>query len=160
MARDIWLTVLCGISLAIGFSLDLSGITGETVPVLFYLISYATGGYPGLKETLRDLRNRQINIDFLMIAAAAGAATIGLWLEGAVLLFLFSLSGTLEEYALGRSRTAIHSLMKLRPEQGLVRHEDGRDELVAVEELVPGQIVIDRKSTRLNSSHVAISYAV
>src|SRR5690625_8048176 len=101
MARDIWLTVLCGISLAIGFSVDLSGITGETVAVLVYLIAYATGGYPGLKETLRDLRNRQINIDFLMIAAGAGAATVGLWVERAVLLLLFSLSGAVDERALG-----------------------------------------------------------
>jgi hypothetical protein len=65
-----------------------------------------------------------------------------LGLEGAILLFLFSLSGALESYALGKSRTAIHALMELRPNQGLVRHPDGNEELVPVEQLKVGQIVI------------------
>ncbi|MEX0905073.1 MAG: heavy metal translocating P-type ATPase [Balneolaceae bacterium] len=136
------LTTICGVSLAIAFTGEISGILPYGVAVFFYVISYISGGYTGTVHTLKDLGNFEINIDFLMIAAALGAAAIGLWLEGSVLLFLFSLSESLEDFALGKSRTAIHSLMKLRPGRGLVRHPDGSEELIDVEKLETGQIVI------------------
>jgi len=142
MKKDVWLTLICGLSTASGFLLDITGVASDQTVVFFYIVAYMSGGWPGLKATIEDLRNYQINIDFLMIAAAAGAAVINLWLEGAILLFLFSLSGTLENFALDRSRTAINSLMNLRPSQGLVRHPDGQEELIEVEALRPGQIVI------------------
>jgi len=137
-----WLTSICAVSLAFGVISDYSGLIGSQLAVAFYLLAYISGGYQGMVETLKDLRNYEINIDFLMITAAIGAAIIDQWLEGAILLFLFSLSGALESYALGRSRTAIHALMELRPNQALVRHEDGTESLHPVEELKIGQIVI------------------
>jgi len=137
-----WLTTVCAVSLAFGVISEYSGLIGSQLAVIFYLLAYISGGYQGMVETLKDLRNYQINIDFLMITAAIGAAIINQWLEGAILLFLFSLSGALESYALGRSRTAIHALMELRPNQALVRHDDGTESLQPVEELKIGQVVI------------------
>ena len=66
-------------------------------------------------------RQGRFDIDFLMIAAAFGAALIGDWPEGALLLFLFTLSGALETFAMGRTRKAIESLAKLRPDVATVR---------------------------------------
>lgn len=141
-APEAWQTIICGIALAAAFAGETIGFMHPGLVVFFYVISYITGGYQGTINTLRDLKNFRVNIDFLMIAAAIGAAVINLWLEGAVLLFLFSLSETLEDYALGKSRTAIHSLMKLRPSKGLVRQPDGTEQLMDVEKLQPGQIII------------------
>jgi Zn2+/Cd2+-exporting ATPase len=62
--------------------------------------------------------------------------------RGAILLFLFSLSGALEGYALDKSRHAIHSLLELRPSQGLRKNPDGSEELIPIEELQIGDIVI------------------
>ncbi|HET6426553.1 MAG TPA: hypothetical protein VFG20_22875, partial [Planctomycetaceae bacterium] len=63
---------------------------------VFYLVAYIAGGRYTLLHAWGDLRNGRINIDVLMIAAAVGSAAIGHWSDGAALLFLFSLSHTLE----------------------------------------------------------------
>ena len=63
----------------------------------------------------------QVDVDLLMILAAVGAASIGSWHEGGLLLFLFSLSNVLQDYAIGRSRSAIKSLFKLYPEETQIR---------------------------------------
>jgi Zn2+/Cd2+-exporting ATPase len=139
---EIQLTVACAVSLMIGVIAEYTAFLPDQAAIVFYLISYAAGGYYGFIDTIHHLRKPELNIDFLMIAAAIGAAILGQWIEGAILLFLFSLSGALESYALGKSRTAIHSLLKLRPANGLLKHPDGNEELVPIEELKVGQTVI------------------
>lgn len=140
--KETLLTTLCGVTLAGGFLTEITGWFPDHWTLPLYVVSYLSGGYMGTVELIDDLKRRQIHIDFLMIAAAIGAAIIDQWLEGAVLLFLFSLSGTLEGYALGKSRNAIHALMALRPETALVRTKEGEEIQVPVADLVPGQIVI------------------
>ncbi len=139
---QIWLTAFCAFFLLGGILSNYLFLLPYQVSVSFYIFSYLTGGYIGFVETVKHLRNFQLNIDFLMIFAAIGAAVIGQWIEGATLLFLFSLSGALETYALGKSRNAIHSLLKLRPSEGLLKLDDGTEKLVPIEELQIGQIVV------------------
>ena len=141
-SREILLTTICGLSLAIGVIAEYTVILPHSFALYLYILSYASGGYRGLIETLAHLRRFEINIDFLMIAAAAGAAVLDAWIEGAILLFLFSLSGALESYALGKSRTAIHSLLELRPSTALRRSSDGTEEVVPIESLAVGDTVI------------------
>lgn len=140
--KETWLTAICGVSLAGGFLGEMTGWIPGSWSLPLYILAYLSGGYMGTVELIADLKRRQIHIDFLMIAAAIGAAIIDQWMEGAVLLFLFSLSETLEGYALGKSRNAIHALMALRPETALVRTDDGTEQMVPVSELEPGQVVI------------------
>src|SRR5688500_6337508 len=72
------------------------------------ITSYLAGGYYATRVGLEALiKERQIDVDLLMIAAAVGAALVDQWHEGATLLFLFSLSNVLQNYAIGRSRKAI-----------------------------------------------------
>ncbi len=116
------------------------------------VISFAAGGYVGVRETLHGLRSGTFDIDFLMTAAAFGAAAIGEWEEGALLLFLFTLSGALESFAMDRTRHAIAALGNLRPATARVlRSVDGAEsELeMAVEELAPGDLVLVRPGERL-----------
>ena len=84
-------------------------------------MAYAAGGYSGMKGAIEEAREGKLDIDFLMIAAALGAALIGAWPEGALLLFLFTLSGALEEFAMDRTRAAIEALADLRPDVARVR---------------------------------------
>lgn len=86
-----------------------------------YTIAYLTGGYYGLKGGVEALREFTLDIDLLMILAAAGAAVVGQPFEGVMLLFLFSLSNVLQAYALGRTRQAITALMQLRPDTALIQ---------------------------------------
>ncbi|MCC5940406.1 MAG: cadmium-translocating P-type ATPase [Balneolaceae bacterium] len=136
------LTIICLISILMGAVADYTALLPESVAIVFYMIAYISGGYHGLIETVEHLRKLELNIDFLMIAAALGAAILGEWIEGAILLFLFSLSGALESYALGKSRNAIHSLLELRPNQGLLLKPDGTEVQVPIEQLNVGDTVL------------------
>ncbi len=91
------------------------------VSLTFYLIAYITGGYFGLRAGLESLRDRTIDVDLLMILAAVGAGIVGQPFEGVMLLFLFSLSNVLQDYAMDRTRNAIKAMMKLRPSTANVR---------------------------------------
>ncbi len=122
------------------------------------LTSFAAGGYTGVRETLLGIREGKFDIDFLMTAAAFGAALIGEWEEGALLLFLFTLSGALETFALDRTRHAIEALSELRPAVARVLRSDpsldlaGEDAVeveVPVEELLLGDRIAVRPGERL-----------
>ncbi|GJM41061.1 MAG: hypothetical protein DHS20C20_13430 [Ardenticatenaceae bacterium] len=91
---------------------------------VLFIIAYIAGGTFGLQGGLESLRNRTIDVDLLMILAAVGAAIVGQPFEGAMLLFLFSLSNVLQDYAMDRTRNAIKALMELRPAQATVRRGD------------------------------------
>lgn len=132
---------------------------GQLPPVwttVFYGIAYVAGGVFGLHAGLESLRELRIDVDLLMILAAAGAAIVGAPLEGAVLLFLFSLSNVLQNYALDRTRNAIRALIALRPEEALVRRGD---ELVTLplEAIALGDTMIVRPGERLALDGVVIS---
>ncbi len=88
---------------------------GASVRVGSWLVAYLFGGYFGLKAGIGKLVNRTIDVDLLMILAALGAAAGRAPFEGALLLFLFSLSNVLQDFALDRTRSAIEALVRLRP---------------------------------------------
>jgi Cd2+/Zn2+-exporting ATPase len=111
---------------------------------VFYVGAYLTGGYFGVRAGLESLRQLTIDVDLLMVLAAIGAAVVNAPFEGAMLLFLFSLSNVLQAYAIDRTRKAIKSLMKLRPEKALARRPGGGTALLAVEELVVGDVLVVR----------------
>ncbi len=113
------------------------------LPILFFVMAYIAGGHEGFIEALHDLRRGRLNVDFLMILAAMGAAVIGSWAEGAMLLFLFTLAEALEEYAMDRTRSAVEALTKLRPNEAVVRR-DGKEVSVPVEEVHVGEVVVVR----------------
>lgn len=138
----------------IGGSLT-GALPGWTVAT-FAVIAFAAGGYSGLMGAIAEARQGRLDIDFLMIAAALGAAAIGEWEEGALLLFLFTLSGALEEFAMERTRKAIEALADLRPEVARVRRLD-QELTLAVDELVIGDIVLVRPGERLPVDGVVIS---
>jgi len=120
----------------------------SAVAWISYAVSYVFGGWYGLKAGLQTLRHGGVDIDLLMILAAMGALAIGAPFEGAMLLFLFSLSNVLQHYAIGRSRRAIEALMTLRPETARVRRGDDTEE-VPVDDVEPGDVFVVRPGDRL-----------
>jgi Zn2+/Cd2+-exporting ATPase len=112
--------------------------------------AYLVGGIPIARDAWDELRRGRLSIDFLMGAAALGAAAVGEPFEGAVLLFLFSLSNALEARALGKTRRAVEALVELRPAEALLLGPDGAEVgRVAVESLEPGQRVRVRPGERI-----------
>ena len=118
------------------------------VPSLFYLIAYVSGGVFGVQAGIESLRQFRVDVDLLMVLAALGAVAIGSPFEGAMLLFLFSLSNVLQAYALGRTRSAIQALMKLRPDQALLKR-DNETVLMPIEQLAIGDHVLVRPGERV-----------
>ena len=104
-------------------------------------LAYITGGTFGVQAAWQSLREGTVDVDLLMILAALGAAYVDAPMEGAVLLFLFSLSNVLQAFAMDRTRQAIQSLMRLRPEKALVRRGDSL-ELLPLGQLVAGDRVV------------------
>lgn len=125
-----------------------TGALPDWAVTLAALVAFAAGGYSGLMGAIEEAKHGKLDIDFLMIAAALGAALIGEWEEGALLLFLFTLSGALEEFAMDRTRRAIEALAQLRPSVATVRR-DGAEVAVAVEDLAVGDVVLVRPGDRL-----------
>ena len=103
-----------------------------------YAAAYLAGGFYPAEEVWERLKKRTIDVHFLMIFVAAGAASIGAWGEGATLLFLFSFSGALEHYALGRTQKEIRSLFRDAPKTATALDERGREREVKVEQLKTG----------------------
>ncbi len=134
------LATLCGILTSLGFAADSMAGTPHWVATALYLGAYLTGGWHPLEETWELLRKRVLDVHFLMLCVAAGAAFIGHWWEGAILLFLFSLSGALEHMVLARTQREIRSLFKAAPKEATVV-DAGAERRVAVSDLRPGMIL-------------------
>ncbi len=141
-------SLLCGALLAIGFGAEKLFTPPGWFPLTFYLAAYVFGGFYTLREAIENIRAGKFEIDTLMLVAAAGAAALGAWAEGALLLFLFSLGHALENFAMGRAKQAIEALAALAPKTATVRR-DGQVEDIPVEALVVGDTVIVKPESRL-----------
>lgn len=146
-------SLLAGCFLVAGWLLNRYGNSPDWLSTALYIAAYAAGGYYTVKEAIDNLRARRFEIDTLMLVAAAGAAALGEWAEGALLLFLFSLGHSLEHYAMGRARRAIEALAELAPETAVVRRE-GRTEEVSVKALQIGDVILVRPNERIAADGV------
>lgn len=142
-------SIVCGGLLGVGYAVEKLVVGApDWLPIILYVIAYFFGGFYTVREAFENLRLRKFEIDTLMLVAAAGAAALGAWAEGALLLFLFSLGHALEHFAMGRAKQAIEALAELTPRTATVRR-DGETREVPVEELVVGDIVVVRPNERL-----------
>ena len=145
--------IVAGVCVATGFGLSFADGVSTWGPWGLYVAGYVFGGYYTVRDAVDTLRVGEFEVDFLMLVAAAGAAALGKWLEGAFLLFLFSLGHALEHYAMGRARRAIESLADLAPDVALVRR-NGTEQEVPVGELVVGDTVVVKPNERIPADGV------
>ena len=140
--------ILSGVCVGLGWVLEsFTGVVGW-VPFALFLGGYFFGGFFTLREAIDSVRVGRFEIDFLMLIAATGAAVLGEWFEGALLLFLFSMGHALEGYAMGRARKAIEALADLAPDTAVVRR-GGEEREIPVEEMKVGDTVIIRTNERI-----------
>lgn len=119
--KELIAALVSGIIILLAWRLESTGL--NTAAVLAYITAFFIGGYAKAKEGIEDtIENKNLNVELLMILAAIGSAIIGYWTEGAILIFIFALSGALETYAMNKNKHEISSLMNLQPEEAwLVR---------------------------------------
>lgn len=127
----------------------LAKLDQQAASVFFYILAYVIGGYFKAKEGITDtIHNKTLNVELLMVLAALGSAIIGYWEEGAILIFIFALSGALETYTMSKSRKEISALMSLQPEEAWLI-KDGKEVKVAVEKLQVGDHIFVKPGERI-----------
>jgi Cd2+/Zn2+-exporting ATPase len=142
------LVAAAGLFLIIGWIGETFLGLASQVALLFYILAYFAGGYDIATHALPGLFKGKFDTDVLMLAAAAGAAILGEWAEGAFLLFLFGLGHAGEHYALDRARNAIGALGALMPKQAYLKQGEQIVEQ-PVEMLKIGDVVVVRPGDRL-----------
>jgi Cd2+/Zn2+-exporting ATPase len=147
--------VAAGACVLAGWLVERSGATPGWLPLTLYIGAYLCGGFFTAKEAIENILAHRFEIDTLMLVAAVGAAALGKWAEGGLLLFLFSLGHSLEHFAMGRARRAIEALAKLAPETALLKKGDTTEE-VPVERLQPGDVVLVKPNERLPADGVVV----
>ncbi|HUM70961.1 MAG TPA: heavy metal translocating P-type ATPase [Chloroflexota bacterium] len=140
-------TIVTLVSMFAALLLSYQNVPGWLVMGL-YGVAYAFGGYYGFKGGVESLRQRTIDVDLLMVLAAIGAALVGEFFEGAMLLFLFSLSNVLQDFAMDRTRNAIRALMQLRPSTARIMRGDREMEL-PIEDVRIGDLMVIKPGDRI-----------
>jgi len=145
-----------GLTLAIGMALQFAGV-GTAVEAsgpakaghyLFFVIALAAGVAVTARKAWSAARVGSLDINVLMIVAAAGAALLGDWAEAATVVFLFALAQALEARTLDRARNAIRALMDLTPPDALVREAAGERRL-PIDAVGIGAIIVVRPGEKI-----------
>ncbi|WP_452227388.1 heavy metal translocating P-type ATPase [Lacinutrix cladophorae] len=153
---ELYFAILCGTFLVIGFGIEKLADLPFTISLINYLIAYLFGSYFLTIEAYKKIIKAGFDIDFLMIAAAIGAAYIGSWTEGALLLFLFSLGHALEHYAMNKAKKSIEALSDLSPKKALIKKGNQIIE-IPIEDLKIGDIIVVKPNTKIAADGVILS---
>ncbi|CAA9447267.1 MAG: Lead, cadmium, zinc and mercury transporting ATPase; Copper-translocating P-type ATPase [uncultured Rubrobacteraceae bacterium] len=141
------LTAASALLFLVGLALALAGAS-EIVQVGTYAAAIAIGGFPIFRAALAGLKARHLDMNVLMSAATIGAVGIGEWAEAASVVVLFAAGNALQVYAIDKTRGAVRALVRLAPDEVLVKR--GASEVVVpVEEVGVGETVIVRPGERL-----------
>lgn len=128
----------------------------ESTAVTIFILAFIIGGYAKAKEGITEtIKEKDLNVEMLMVFAAIGSAIIGYWAEGAILIFIFALSGALETYTMNKSKKEISSLMTLQPEEAL-RITDGTEEKVHVSMLEIADQILVKPGERVPADGIII----
>ncbi|HFE66630.1 MAG TPA: cation-translocating P-type ATPase [Chloroflexi bacterium] len=134
-------SIASGVLLLVGWLIGLAGAP-ETVSLVIYVAAILIGGYYFGREAIEELvYERQIGIEMLMTVAAVIATVMGQAAEGAMLVFLYSISEAAEGYTEEKTRSAVKALMDLAPKFALVRR-NGQEQEIPVEEVAVGDVFI------------------
>lgn len=149
-------SILCGALLAIGFALSVINGIAPAIPLAFYIGAYFFGGFYTAKEAVGTIFKGGFEIDFLMLVAAIGAAILGDWAEGALLLFLFSLGHSLEHYAMEKARKSIAALTALAPKTAFLK-QDGQTNEVPIRDLKKDDIIVVKPNTKIAADGIVVA---
>lgn len=149
-------SVAAGIVIAVAWMVSYLSPVPAYLPIGLYVLAYILTGWFMLQEALERLRVGRFEIDSLMLLAAGGAAYLGKWPEGALLLFLFSIGHALESFAMGRAKHAIESLTKLAPPTATVKR-DGQWVEVPVEDLKISEVVAVKPNERVSADGFVVA---
>lgn len=147
--------ILSGLFLAAGFAFSFITTIATWVSIALFIVSYFFGGFFTTKEALERVAKGGFEVDFLMMVAAIGAAILGKWVEGALLLFLFSLGHALEHHAMNKAKKSIKALAELAPKTAL-RKRNGKTEEVDIDKVRVNDVIVVRPDSKIPVDAVVV----
>lgn len=155
ISKELVFAILCGLFLLTGFGLSFIENIPFYIPLVFYILSYIFGSWFTTKQAVHDLKAKKFDIDFLMLVAALGAAVLGEWAEGGLLLFLFSIGHSLEHYAMDKAKKSIEALAELAPSTALLKKGNDFEE-VPIGTLVPGDTILIKPNSKIAADGIVV----
>ena len=153
--REVLTIAIAGGVLGVGVYVDFVLLQHMAAQGL-YLVAALVAGYRIIAKGIQSLARRRLDMNFLMIIAAAGAFAIGHGEEGASILLLFSIAEFLEDYAGNRARESVGALIKLAPETATVIR-DGNEKIVHAHEVTVDELVVVKPGDKVPVDGVVVS---
>src|SRR5690606_5065246 len=143
---QIILTVLSGAFIVGAWIVGAVGI--QWLSITLYLAAIGTGGYTTFRKAIPALFRLHFDVNVLVTIAIIGAAAIGEWLEGAIVVLLFGVSEALEDFSVERARASIRSLMDIAPKTAFIRR-GGKEQELKVEEIQVGDLMLIKPGEKI-----------
>ncbi len=148
--------LLAGLLTGITFGLSRLGLLSPPASTGLYALAMALGGYHWAREGLKELlEERRVDIEILMMAAAVGAAVLGLWDEAAFLVFLYGAAEGLEEYTFARTRASIRQLLDLAPKEARLLR-GSKEVIVPAAQIQVGDVFIVRPGESIPTDGIIV----
>ncbi|MBY0221679.1 MULTISPECIES: heavy metal translocating P-type ATPase [Sporosarcina] len=148
LKRENQTTLVSLVLLLAGYGVSAANGQNNWLSIVLFALAILIGGYSLMKEGLLNLSKLEFDMSTLMTIAVIGAALIGDWAEGAVVVFLFSVSEALESYSIDKARNSISSLMEIAPTTATVLR-NGVEYEVEVEELMINDVILIKPGQKI-----------
>ncbi|EGQ27136.1 heavy metal translocating P-type ATPase [Mammaliicoccus sciuri] len=148
LKRENQTTLVSLVLLLAGYGVSAANGQNNWLSIVLFALAILIGGYSLMKEGLLNLSKLEFDMSTLMTIAVIGAALIGDWAEGAVVVFLFSVSEALESYSIDKARNSISSLMEIAPTTATVLR-NGVENEVEVEELLINDVILIKPGQKI-----------
>jgi Zn2+/Cd2+-exporting ATPase len=140
----------------VGYVSQITSGEDSSQAILAFLAAILIGGYSLFKVGLKNLTKLQFDMKTLMTIAIIGAAIIGEWSEGAVVVILFAISEALEKYSMDKARASIRSLMDIAPKEAIIKRND-KEMFIHVEDIIVGDIMLVKPGQKIAMDGLVIN---
>ncbi len=154
---ELYFAIGSGVFWVTGLILSFMATIPAWLPLTLFVSAFILGGFFTLIEAYEAVKSGKFEIDFLMLVAAAGAAALGKWEEGALLLFLFSLGHSLEKYAMNKARKSIQALSELAPSTALLKQTNGNISEVEIDQLQLNDVIVIKPNSTIAADGMVIA---
>lgn len=149
-------SLIAGCLTIVTFGLAHLNLIPSSIEIGIYIIAILIGAYHWAREGIEELLEyKEVGIEILMLAAAAGSALLGMWDEAAFLVFIYGVAEGLEEYAYAKTRASIRKLLDLAPKEASLI-QNGKTVIVPAKSLRVGDIFLVKPGESLATDGVIV----